>query len=278
MASQLRWTSKSVDLLCAELWSGENWEMDATGWGRGCALLCGEEQDLECGRDHGALREGGVYLGHGGMSGGLHRKPVAEVVVVVVVEETWVSHPPFGGQWSLVVEGFQWAQIIPVLLHAHDWSLSHRTQAHKPRFPAEAREEKGATTPCLCELRIGDGPGAGCRGKVSSRFGVPPFSSRRLFPSAASHLALPELRLSPATSFLALHRGHESDVIAEVQTDHRRFFFFYSFLILGLVGFSLVSALSRPLHPPCHRRQTVHCARTLPLAPAKCPQPQSPRA
>lgn len=278
MASQLRWTSKSVDLLCAELWSGENWEMDATGWGRGCALLCGEEQDLECGCDHGALREGGVYLGHGGMSGGLHRKPVAEVVVVVVVEETWVSHPPFGGQWSLVVEGFQWAQIIPVLLHAHDWSLSHRTQAHKPRFPAEAREEKGATTPCLCELRIGDGPGAGCRGKVSSRFGVPPFSSRRLFPSAASHLALPELRLSPATSFLALHRGHESDVIAEVQTDHRRFFFFYSFLILGLVGFSLVSALSRPLHPPCHRRQTVHCARTLPLAPAKCPQPQSPRA
>lgn len=131
MASQLRWTSKSVDLLCAELWSGENWEMDATGWGRGCALLCGEEQDLECGRDHGALREGGVYLGHGGMSGGLHRKPVAEVVVVVAVEETWVSHPPFGGQWSLVVEGFQWAQIIPVRLHADDWSLSHRTQAHK---------------------------------------------------------------------------------------------------------------------------------------------------
>lgn len=119
MASQLRWTSKSVDLLCAELWSGENWESDATGWGGRCALLCGEEQDLECGRDHGALREGGVYLGHGGMSGGLHRKPVAEVVVVVVVEETWVSHCLEGrGQWT--VEGFQWAQIIPVLLHADD--------------------------------------------------------------------------------------------------------------------------------------------------------------
>lgn len=56
-------------------------------------------------------------------------KPVAEVVVVVVVlEETWVSHCR-----CLVVEGFQWAQIIPVrLLHADDsfpktWSLSHRT-------------------------------------------------------------------------------------------------------------------------------------------------------
>lgn len=109
---------------------------------------------------------------------------------------------------------------------------------------------KGPRPPCLCELRIGDGPGAGCRGKVSSRFGVPPFSSRRLFPPAASHLALPELRLSPATSFLALHRGHESDVIAGLQTDHRRFFFFYSFLILCLVGFSLVSTLSRPLHRP----------------------------
>lgn len=50
-ASQLRWTSKSVDLLLGTIsMDGDaRWEEEYFG------LLCGEEKDLQCRGDNGAL-------------------------------------------------------------------------------------------------------------------------------------------------------------------------------------------------------------------------------
>jgi hypothetical protein len=64
MASQLRWTSKSVDLLQDADSQSETCQRAAQSMsGRGF-LLGGEQQDLESRSHYRALREGGVYLGH----------------------------------------------------------------------------------------------------------------------------------------------------------------------------------------------------------------------
>jgi hypothetical protein len=69
MASQLRWTSKSVDLLrCAV--SGERGRGEGEGrWTGGRNSLRREEEDLERRGHYRALRKRGVYLSHGGMLG-----------------------------------------------------------------------------------------------------------------------------------------------------------------------------------------------------------------
>jgi len=73
MASQLRWTSKSVDLLSDANATRSGTATGTKTFGR-ASLLGWKQQDLEGGRNYRALHEGGVDLSHRDMTGSQDRR------------------------------------------------------------------------------------------------------------------------------------------------------------------------------------------------------------
>jgi hypothetical protein len=150
MASQLRWTSKSVDLLVSQCQPAIDTDASCVArehvrskamacWGGGDSLLGWEKENLECSSHYCALRERRVDLGHGGMLGLLFDRAIS------LSHEADGLVPPI--DLKLDSSKFQW--VSPV------WNRATSANATlvEPHFPRSAGSAE--TRPLLSQGPVG---------------------------------------------------------------------------------------------------------------------------